>query len=523
MRHTARMVDVVVCYGEEDGAIAHRLIASLHERGWSVGSTVAPALSAGDEAAEPETPDAARIIVLWSKHAAENDWLTTQARRAARRRRLISGLLDDARPPFVFPTVRPIPLTDDAGRLSYPGLLQLSNALLRSAKSAPSSALAVDDAPPPAPGVSGGDLHARLRRYEAGRRLWRLFDDIEASDASLTRAEIQSAKVFFAAEMLGDDRPAPDVQWVLTETNAEIYRRIISSARDRMAEAGWGDLPVPLSLIVMGSGGRGENYLFSDQDNGFILGDYPDEEHGRIDTYFRELAERLSRRLDDAGLPYCTGYCMAVNPLWRKTLPQWAEQISLWITRSNFIALRFADILLDFRVVWGDEEMGRELRRVIGQLTRDDPLMLQQMTRQIAVSKVALGFFGNIALERDDGRGLRRVNAKHAGIIPLVETIRVLALRENLAETSTLARIRALRAHDSLDETESADLSAAYHTLADILLRKEIAAYRAGQPINYDLYPDTLTGREQILLLDSLRAVRRLRRRVRRELLHEEL
>lgn len=513
------MADVVVCYAEQDAAIARRLIASLRERGWSVDPAVAGAATGGDEATEPESPDATRLIVLWSKDAVRSDWLTTAARRAARRRRLISGLLDDARPPFMFPIVRPIPLTDAAGRLSYPGLLQLSNALLRSGKTGPAGA--GDDAPPPDAGI--GELRTRLRRYEAGRRLWRLFDDIEASDATLPQAEIQSAKVFLAAEMLGDERPAPDVQWVLTDVNNEIYSRIISSACDQMAEAGWGDLPVPLSVIVMGSGGRGENYLFSDQDNGFILGDYPDEDHGRIDTHFRELAERLSRRLDDAGLPYCSGYCMAVNPLWRKTLPQWAEQISLWITRSNFIALRFADILLDFRVVWGDEGMGRELRRIIVQLNRDDPLMLQQMTRQIAVSKVALDFFGNISPEKDDGRGLRRVNAKHAGIIPLVETIRVLALREGLAETSTLARVGALQAHGSLSDTEGADLTAAYHTLADILLRKEIAAYRAGQPINYDLYPDTLTERERILLLEALRAVRRLRRRVRRELLREEL
>lgn len=517
------MADVVVCYAEQDAAIARRLIASLRERGWSVDPTVAAAASSGDEATEPESPDAAQLIVLWSKDAVRSEWLTTQARRAARRIRLISGLLDDARPPFVFPMVRPIPLTDAAGRLSYPGLLQLSNALLRSAKTGPAPTVAADDAPASASNEVGGDLHNRLRRYEAGRRLLRLFDDIEASDATLPQAEIQFAKVFLAAEMLGDERPAPDVQWVLTDVNNEIYIRIISSACDQMAEAGWGDLPVPLGVIVMGSGGRGENYLFSDQDNGFILGDYPDEDHGRIDTHFRELAERLSRRLDDAGLPYCSGYCMAVNPLWRKTLPQWAEQISLWITRSNFVALRFADILLDFRVVWGDEGMGRELRRIIVQLNRDDPLMLQQMTRQIAVSKVALDFFGNISPEKDDGRGLRRVNAKHAGIIPLVETIRVLALREGLAETSTLARIGALQAHGRLSDTEGADLTAAYHTLADILLRKEIAAYRAGQPINYDLYPDTLTERERILLLEALRAVRRLRRRVRRELLREEL
>lgn len=276
-------------------------------------------------------------------------------------------------------------------------------------------------------------------------------------------------------------------------------------------------------VVCHGVGGRRENYLFSDQDNGFILGDYADNDHLRIDTYFREFAERMCRRLDGAGLPYCPGYCMAVNPLWRKTLPQWGQQISLWVAKSNFVALRFADIFFDFQPIWGDGAMGQELRHMVSTVTRENPLMLQQMLRQITVSKVALDFFGNIAPKKSDDLELGKVNVKHSGIIPLVETVRLLALRDDITETSTLGRISALHDRRKLSDDEGDDLTAAYHVISDIILRKEIKAYHAGQKANYDLFPETVTERDRLQLLGALRAIRRLRRRLRHELLQEEV
>ena len=125
-----------------------------------------------------------------------------------------------------------------------------------------------------------------------------------------------------------------------------------------MAAEGWGEPPAAAATIVMGSGGRGENFLFPDQDNGFIVADYPDDEHGRFDAFFLELAERMCRDLNEIGIPYCNGYCMAVNPLWRKTLPQWIAQIGTWARKGSLVAVRLADIFFDFQPVWGEVGAG---------------------------------------------------------------------------------------------------------------------------------------------------------------------
>jgi len=464
------------------------------------------------------------VIVLWSKASIHKHWLQVQGAKAARRRILISAVIDDVVPPFVFPTVRPLPLTDSAGELTFIGLQRLfadvgrklglpRQPLSRSVASATPSTSAVD----------GGDAWARLKDYPAGRRLLGHIDALRSSGGALTAGDVKSAQAKLIESLLDDHHSAPEVQRVLTRINNEMYLSIADSVCAQMVFDGWGDLPVAVTIMVMGSGGRGENYLLSDQDNGFIIGAYPDSEHLRIDAYFRQLAERMCHRLNDAGLPDCTGYCMAINPLWRKTLPQWFEQISLWVRKSNFIALRLADIFFDFQPVWGNPVLAGELRAHLTQRTRSDPLFLRQMFREIKTSKVALGAFGNIATERDERLDQGKVHLKYSGIVPLVEAVRLLAFRGGVEETSTLERIRVLNECGTLGDDESDDLCGAYHVITDLVLRKEAKDFRAGLQPSYDFYPDAMTGRERMLLVDSLRAIRRLRRRLRHELLEEAL
>lgn len=365
----------------------------------------------------------------------------------------------------------------------------------------------------------GPSLQAQLRAYEAGRSFLRLIDDLAQSDAKLRPHVVKKAQIWLIEDMLSDHRPAPEVQRTLTEINKEMYRRFCASIVDRMLMDGWGELPIPLSVIVMGSGGRGENYLFSDQDNGFILGDYPDSEHLRLDGYFRQLAERLCRRLDAAGLPYCNGYCMAVNPLWRKTRSQWVKQLSLWMHKRNFVALRFADIFFDFTGVAGDPSLAMTLRRTLTRQIGENQGFLRQMLGELTTHKVALGFFGDLALEKETQLGIGKIDLKHAGIVPLVEAVRLVALLDGIEETSTLGRIDALRAAGKLDEDEAEDLSGAFHVITDLILRKEISDFRFDHRVTYDVYPDAMRGRDRLTLVDSLRTIRRFRRRLRHQLL----
>jgi CBS domain-containing protein len=362
-------------------------------------------------------------------------------------------------------------------------------------------------------GRFAGILYLHDALAAASEALMRQIDRLTPEGSGDRMKEVKAAQVDLAAELFADHLPAPEIQQLLSRINNDMYWRIGETALKRMQAEGWGELPVSAATIVMGSGGRRENYLFPDQDNGFIIADYPDGEHARVDSFFLELAERMCRDLNEVGIPYCNGYCMAVNPLWRKTLPQWIAQIGQWTRRGSLVAVRLADIFFDFQPVWGEPELARELRGAVTGLVRDNRSFLRQMYQDKLEHNVALGLFGGFVTERDNRDYRSQVNLKYTGTLPLVSGIRLLALREGVEETSTLERIRVLAEQGVLDDGERDGLSEAFRVVTEVLLRQQIADFRAGRRVSYYVDPDALGKRGRATLLEALRVIHGLRKR----------
>ncbi|MBI3708421.1 MAG: CBS domain-containing protein [Proteobacteria bacterium] len=329
-------------------------------------------------------------------------------------------------------------------------------------------------------------------------------------------AEAKRAQVELASDLLADNLPAPDIQALITEINHDLHCRILDGIVARMAEEGWGAPPVPFTLLIMGSGGRGENFLFPDQDNGFILSDYSDADHTRIDSYFIPLAERLNLQLDKIGFPLCKGHVMARNPLWRKTASQWRAQTALWARRRSPAAILFADIFFDFRAIWGPLEPATELRQFVTTTLAAYPALLSQMCRDETVQSVAIGLFGRL-VTASRGEYPGRVDLKLRGTMPLVSSVRLLAVREGVSETATLARIAALAERGPIERDEADALVGAFNHVTSVLLRQQLSDFQAGLKVGNFVAPQTLSRRERKLLVDSLRAIEEFRTETRSE------
>lgn len=329
---------------------------------------------------------------------------------------------------------------------------------------------------------------------------------------------VKDAQVELARELMAEDLPVPEIQALLTHVNNDLYQRVTRLALKQMREEGQGDPPVAFALIVMGSGGRGENFLTPDQDNGLILEDYPDEDHDRIDGWFIRLADIITTSMDAVGLEYCPGYVMASNPMWRKTLSQWKHQTRLWTARANPQSLQLADIFFDFDTIWGELSLGRALRAHLTELAASNRSMLRAMQHEHRDKGVGLGWFGRFITVRDKPEHRGKLNLKHTGTLPLIGALRILALREGIEETATLDRIGHLHDKGVLDNNEQDYLRGAYTLLGTLILRQQIRDYELGHTSGYYLHPADLSRREKDMLKNSLRAIRRLHERVRTEL-----
>ncbi|MBL8702008.1 MAG: CBS domain-containing protein [Alphaproteobacteria bacterium] len=347
----------------------------------------------------------------------------------------------------------------------------------------------------------------------------RMVDQIDrlTRDASLDGlAEVKRAQAELAQDLFDDNIPAPEIQALITDINIDLHRRVLEGAIATLAAEGWGPAPVPMTLLIMGSGGRGENFLFPDQDNGLILADYPDADHGRIDAWYIALAERLTQGLDRIGFPLCKGGVMATNPLWRKTAAQWREQIALWGERRSPVAVLFADIFMDFRAAWGDPAPAATLRRQVGEMLRRHPGMLTAMANDETNRPVALGFFGGLKIA-GDARHPGRIDLKLNGTLPLVGSLRLFALRAGLEETSTLGRLTALAARGIIGANDADKLRHAFAQVTLALLRQQLVDFHAGREVGNYVDPDGLSGLEREHLVEALKAIDRLRKHARSE------
>jgi CBS domain-containing protein len=352
-----------------------------------------------------------------------------------------------------------------------------------------------------AAGRAIGMLHrATLLETLAGGVLGHL-DSLAAQDDEAGMAQAKAAQAGLARSVLEDGQPAEAAVALVSAINLDLHRSVLA----RAVAAQPAPPPVPFTLLVMGSLGRGESLLAPDQDNGLILADYGDAEHGVVDAWFRAFTEDFNARLDAVGFPFCKGHVMARNPLWRKRAPEWRAQFAQWAHRRSAAALLFAEIAFDFTPGWGDPTPAAWLRDELGRILQAQPALLAALANEDAKLRVGLTFWGRF--RDDEPGGGTRTDLKLSGLMPLAAAVRLLALSEGVASTGTAARIAALRDAGRIAAGDAEALSDAFCLLLELLLRQQLADRAA------DLAPGTLVdtaaldARTRAALKQALRAI----------------
>ena len=201
----------------------------------------------------------------------------------------------------------------------------------------------------------------------------------------------------------------------------------------------WGAPPSPFSFFLMGSGGRFEQALWSDQDHGIVYETTSNE----AQNYFLTLGKEISDGLHSVGYEYCDGNVMASNPLWCKSLEEWKRQLKNWMEDESFDAIRHLLIFIDARVLVGQDSYIEELKRVIHTQIVESSYLLKRMLKNTMRLQKGIGVFGQLLVETH-GSHTGEINLKQTTLFPYVNAVRLLALKEGVMKTSTLARLDSL-------------------------------------------------------------------------------
>ncbi len=273
-----------------------------------------------------------------------------------------------------------------------------------------------------------------------------------------------------------------------------------------LAETRRGPPPVPYAWIAYGSQGRHELTLNSDQDNALILADGFDASHHG--AYFAQLARDVCDGLAACGLMHCPGEMMASNPRWRQPLAGWSRLFSDWIEHTDRQKARLASNLFDFRVVHGDEQLGRPLRRQIARNCPRHDTLFVHLVANACSTPPPLGFFRQLVVIRE-GEHEGDLDIKRHGLLPIVDLARIHALAAGVRETGTLPRLRAAAAGKLLSRDGAETLGAAFEFLLALRTRHQKEQLSRGLRADNFLAPATLSAGDRQSLRDVFLAIAR--------------
>jgi CBS domain-containing protein len=211
------------------------------------------------------------------------------------------------------------------------------------------------------------------------------------------------------------------------------------------------------------------------------------------------LGTRVCGWLHDAGLPMCRGNVMARNPKWCQSLATWKQYFAGWIERAEPQELLEFSIFFDFRAVCGDVALARELRRYVHEALRNCQAFFPHFAQNSLQFKPPMRLFGRILGGTAAGEHPGSLDLKDA-MMPIVNFARLYALRHEINETHTLDRLDALAGQDVLLPSSREEITAAYDFLMRLRLRHQVAAHRAGQPLDNLVNHRKLGHSEQTLL-----------------------
>lgn len=256
-------------------------------------------------------------------------------------------------------------------------------------------------------------------------------------------------------------------------------------------------------LMVMGSEGRAEQLLKTDQDNALILADDLPAEQGLL------LMQRFSAALLDFGYPPCPGGVMASRPEWCKPLAEWKRDLLDVSLQGRPEQLMRLSILADAWPVAGNLQLFEGLRESLGELAGDNIRWLSDLALPALQFDTPLTFLGQ--LKTHDAH----LDIKRGGIFPIVHGVRALALREGLAERGTLARLAALQRLGVLDEALADNLAESFELFLQLRLRQQLAGQRDGREQGLDV--SRLSRHERDLLRYGLHVVKKFKQSLTRQ------
>lgn len=278
-------------------------------------------------------------------------------------------------------------------------------------------------------------------------------------------------------------------------TDVLLRRALTLAAEDH------GEPPCAFAWLTLGSDGRREPTLLTDQDHALVHADVD----GDGAAWFRAVAADVTDLLAIAGFPPCPGGVMATN--WSGSISTWQRRFEAWFAEPDVRALYETSIFFDFRVAAGTLEVDALDATVRDH--RDDGVFLARLAAAAGTARVPIGLFHRVRSTTDGA-----VDIKAGGINPIVALARVLAVEAGTSVRSTTERLAVAADRAALGRDAAEELTEAFRFLQGLRIDHHLAARREGRELSNLVQLDELTPTQRRHLKESFVAVARVQQAV---------
>ena len=288
----------------------------------------------------------------------------------------------------------------------------------------------------------------------------------------------------------------------IARTVSELNGRIFARLWALLAPA---ELIANSCLVVMGSEGRGEQILKTDQDNALLLRD------GFAFDGLADVTARFTAALAELGYPPCPGGIMLSEARWCQPVAAFRETMREWIYGTDPEGPLNLAIFFDATAVVGDASLLRDAREYLDRILAGGDAFLARFASAADQFSEPGGWWSRLTNRGDE----QPMDLKKLGTFPIVHGVRALALRHHVRASGTVARLNALVAKAQIDPALARDLTEALHVLMAMKLSHQLRQLRAGQAPGNLVQPAELSTLERDHLKDALAIVRRFRDQLR--------
>lgn len=276
--------------------------------------------------------------------------------------------------------------------------------------------------------------------------------------------------------------PISHISNIVAEINIAIIKRAIELSVEKMGT------PPPVRFVWMniGSQGRKEQLLRTDQDNALIFEDVEPEHYNNVKSYFMELADMVIEYLEKVGYQPSPGGLLANNTNWCKSLSGWVKQYNSWINTPAEKGVELSTTFFDFDFIYGAPVIEDALTETISSNIEKNKKFFAYMAADALRNPPPLGFFRQFLVE-SDGEHKDEFDIKSRALEPLIDAARLLALNHNLIEiTNTYHRFKKLAELEPNNAELYDECAEAFNTLMRFRTEEGLLNNSDGKYLNLD-------------------------------------